>query len=329
MSFTRVEQNGVEFYTLNATGESGMSIRGLARLCNVDDKTVSQLLRNSVRGLTRSKRLEALKDKEIYCGVRKARKANVIRAEVCGIVIGYYAFESRQKTAEAQYAFEKFAIMGIEGWIQNITGWKSGRPMIEATPESVIQYINAHLKPNLIAASVDVEGVIEIIKEAGFSATGLRIYFYLEMKMLQEEEPTLSTICADLNISPATFKKWLPQIQEWSGVAHWLDLTKRQGPERAIQERLHQELGGEMEAWTAIGPVDLVTPTEIIEIKRIEDWKTAVGQVLTKSQTYPQHKKRIHLFGESSQQLKKIISNCQAFEVVVTFERLNLKTAAT
>jgi hypothetical protein len=105
-------------------------------------------------------------------------------------------------------------------------------------------------------------------------------------------------------------------------------VKKRQGPERAIQERLHQELGGEMEAWTAIGPVDLVTPTEIIEIKRIEDWKTAVGQVLTKSQTYPQHKKRIHLFGESSQQLKKIISNCQAFEVVVTFELLNLKTAA-
>jgi hypothetical protein len=58
MSFTRVEQNGVEFYTLDATGESGMSIRGLARLCLVNDKTISQLLRNSLRGLTRSKRLE-------------------------------------------------------------------------------------------------------------------------------------------------------------------------------------------------------------------------------------------------------------------------------
>jgi hypothetical protein len=309
MSFTRVEQNGVEFYTLNATGESGMSISGLARLCGVRHQALVQVLQRIPARKTQSKWLQPLVEKDLHLQVNSVSGAKILTAEVCTAIIGYYAFESRNRTKEAQYAFEKFAHMGMERWIQNTTNWNPTLPSA-FTHESVRKYINDHLKPNLI------------------SATGLRIYFYLEMKMLQEEEPTLSTICADLNISPATFKKWLPQIQEWSSVAHWLDLTKRQGPERAIQERLHQELGGEMEAWTAIGPVDLVTPTEIIEIKRIEDWKTAVGQVLTKSQTYPQHKKRIHLFGESSQQLKKIISNCQAFEVVVTFERLNLKTAA-
>jgi hypothetical protein len=81
-----------------------------------------------------------------------------------------------------------------------------------------------------------------------------------------------------------------------------------------------------MEARTPIGPVDLLTKTEIIEIKAIEDWKTAFGQVVTKGLSYPTHQKRIHLFGISSSILKKITAHCQPFDVLVTFEKLPVPT---
>ncbi|NKB17286.1 MAG: hypothetical protein HC770_02850, partial [Pseudanabaena sp. CRU_2_10] len=44
MNITRVERDGVEFFTINATGESGMSESGLARLCGVTQQAISKLL---------------------------------------------------------------------------------------------------------------------------------------------------------------------------------------------------------------------------------------------------------------------------------------------
>jgi hypothetical protein len=46
MNITRVERDGVEFFTIDATGESGMSESGLARLCSVDRKSVSKFIRD-------------------------------------------------------------------------------------------------------------------------------------------------------------------------------------------------------------------------------------------------------------------------------------------
>jgi hypothetical protein len=47
MSFTRVEQDGVEFYTLTSNGASGMSIAGLARLCDVNYFIIRYLLQRT------------------------------------------------------------------------------------------------------------------------------------------------------------------------------------------------------------------------------------------------------------------------------------------
>jgi hypothetical protein len=323
MSFTRVVEDGVEFYTRKSDGASGMSIIGLSRLCKVKDTTISRLLRSIALHLVRSERLERFAGQDLYLCINGPRGAKIVRAEVCSAIVRYYAFESDAKTEEALYSYEKFADMGMEAWIQKITGWT---PQIasEPTREAIEKYINDQLPENCVASAVEVDGVLEIIQKAGFSATGLRIYFYLEMRMLKGEQPDLNQICQDLNIAHSTFKKWLPKIQAWSGVAKWLELPCRRGPERQIQLRLHKELGGDMEAYTPIGPVDLVTKTEIIEIKRVEDWKTAFGQA--KSHSFPKHAKRIHLFGESSKQLKKITAHCQMFDVMVTFEKVVLES---
>jgi hypothetical protein len=323
MSILRVEQDGVEFFTLTETGESGMSISGLARLCGVSETSIRSFLkRNEVRTLEAKKRLEVFQAKDFQFEPSWWKTIRIVSSDICGRVIEHYAYESKQKrTAEALYAYRKFAQMGINAWIQDITGWQIPQSIpLEPTLENVTKYIEDHIIPGRTASAVDAEGVIEIIQKAQFSATGLRLFLYLEMKMLLEEQPGMAIICDDLNISPLTVKKWLPKIQAWSNVACWLKFSGRKGPERLIQERLHRELGGDMEVATPIGPIDLVTPTEIIEIKRIEEWKTAFGQVISKSQTFPKHNKRIHLFGESSKQLKKITTHCHPFEVTVTFE---------
>ncbi|NKB16929.1 MAG: hypothetical protein HC770_00405 [Pseudanabaena sp. CRU_2_10] len=49
MNITRVERDGVEFFTINATGESGMSESGLARLCGVTHQAINKLLQNQLQ----------------------------------------------------------------------------------------------------------------------------------------------------------------------------------------------------------------------------------------------------------------------------------------
>ena len=45
MNITRVERDGVEFFTIDETGESGMSESGLARLCGVTRVAVNKVVR--------------------------------------------------------------------------------------------------------------------------------------------------------------------------------------------------------------------------------------------------------------------------------------------
>jgi hypothetical protein len=322
MSFTRVEQNGLEFYTLKANGASGMSIAALARLCGVERESIRKVLKRLHGTKTTSKWLNRVVGKPLYLAPELLGMAKVIRADVCFAIVGYYAFESDQKPEEAPYAFDKFALMGMEDWIHGITGWQPEAKATELTEDLVAEFIEARLTPGGIAAEVNAEAVIVMLKQCKFTGAGYRLYFYLEMMHLQNAQPSMEQICADLNIAPSTFKKWLPQVHTWSHCADWLQLKHRSGHEYPIQLRLHAELGGKMEAFTPIGPVDLVTSTEVIEIKRIEDWKEALGQVMAKAQSFPELSMRIHLFGESSKILKKITKHCQFLDVTVTFETI-------
>lgn len=66
--------------------------------------------------------------------------------------------------------------------------------------------------------------------------------------------------------------------------------------EQAVQDRLCRTFGGSKEVKCGAGFIDLLTDTEIIEIKRASKWKSAVGQILAYGNFYPSHAKRIHLF---------------------------------
>jgi hypothetical protein len=330
MSILRVVEDGVEFFTHISNGACEMSETGMARICDITQQSMNEKIQVALTGKLDSECLKEFVDKDLRSQVTLVidgvtMNVNLYPSNFCAAIIEHYAFESRHKTKAALFAYRKFARIGIDAWIQGITGWK---PELQLTFEAVEKFISDRLGKGLMAAAVHPGEVIKMLQECGFSAAGLRLSFYLEMRSLQDQSPDVETICQDLKISRSTFKKWLPEIQDWSRCADWIKLPTRQGPERIIQLRLHKELGGKMEAYTPIGPVDLVTKTEIIEIKKIEDWKTAFGQVVAKSQTFPSHTKRIHLFGESSKQLKKITAHCHPFDVMVTFEKATIAAVA-
>ena len=122
-SIIRQVEDGVEFYTVEATGESGMSVRGLAKLCGVEHSTISRLISNLVRD-TAPKRLKALVGNDLNL-VREfsknGGKVTVIRSEACSLIIKHYAFEGSEI---AEYSLERFTTSGINTWIQDITGWQ-------------------------------------------------------------------------------------------------------------------------------------------------------------------------------------------------------------
>ena len=64
----------------------------------------------------------------------------------------------------------------------------------------------------------------------------------------------------------------------------------------------------------------MLTETELIEIKVVNRWKDAIGHILAKSEKYPNHQKRLHLFGYQDPILENIQEVCDRLDIRVTFE---------
>jgi hypothetical protein len=92
-------------------------------------------------------------------------------------------------------------------------------------------------------------------------------------------------------------------------------------PEKRVQAYLHEKLGGSKEVKTPLGRIDLLTDSEIIEIKLFKNWKSALGQVLVYAKFYPSHQKRLYLFERKVPlQLNLIKDACADYGVLVDFE---------
>lgn len=119
----RVEEDGVEFFTVTTSGESGMSYSGLAKLSGVDKTTVGRLVANLLQDQA-PKRLKPWIGKELHLMqdfVKRGGKVKILRSDFCASAIKHYAFEGSEI---AEYSLEKFTAPGITSWIQEITGWK-------------------------------------------------------------------------------------------------------------------------------------------------------------------------------------------------------------
>lgn len=133
MNIIRSIQNGVEFFTVQETGESGMSVSGLARLCGISHQAITKLLNEGLATRNLPESLKPLLGMALTLTTKSdIHNVSVIRDEVCACVIEYYAFDSRKTTDEARYAYRKFARDGIRGWIQQINKWQLQQPTIKA-----------------------------------------------------------------------------------------------------------------------------------------------------------------------------------------------------
>jgi len=107
----------------------------------------------------------------------------------------------------------------------------------------------------------------------------------------------------------------------------WLSLPNKDSAklkgveEHRIRNRLHRELGGNVEVDTPAGKIDLLTPSEVIEVKALKSWKTAIGQVIVYGRYYPHHQKRIHLFGKAGYSVLEVIDeHCGRLGITLTLE---------
>lgn len=94
---------------------------------------------------------------------------------------------------------------------------------------------------------------------------------------------------------------------------------KSDNKETFYQNLLHKELGGKKEVNTPAGRIDLLTDTELIEIKKYEKWKSAIGQLLSYSHFYPAHKKILALFGNSDKNNKSLTTICEELDIIIRY----------
>ncbi len=137
----------------------------------------------------------------------------------------------------------------------------------------------------------------------------------------------ISKLAWAIGTSERQVNRLLRRLKDIGILPKWVVLkdTNNSNTEQQIRERLHQELGGLKEVPTPAGRIDLLTDKEIIEIKTVSDWKAAIGQVVAYSGFYPEHRKRIHLFGRNGATVNATAATiCLELDIIMTFEEVEL-----
>jgi hypothetical protein len=120
---------------------------------------------------------------------------------------------------------------------------------------------------------------------------------------------------------------WVPPWEAWQPPTEPQQQKEADRPkpqqshgESYYRDKLARELGGKIEVSVSGGRIDVLTRSEVIEVKAARAWKGALGQVLIYGKSYPQRRLRIHLFGELPLPLKEIQEHCRPFGVQVSWE---------
>lgn len=109
----------------------------------------------------------------------------------------------------------------------------------------------------------------------------------------------------------------------WSQVGESVhDSRKNSLVEKQIQAQIAIIENGIIEVETPHGRIDVLSDSKVIEIKNYENWKHAIGQVLTYSLFYPNKEKWIYLFNhedETDVNKSAIIDTCNKLGVNAKF----------
>ena len=96
-----------------------------------------------------------------------------------------------------------------------------------------------------------------------------------------------------------------------------LDSYNHSNKEKTIQSKLKKHLGGKIEVPTPVGKIDLLTKDKLIEIKKYDDWKCALGQLIAYSSFQPDKKKVLYLFDVGDKKLSVIKKICKDNDIKV------------
>jgi hypothetical protein len=307
MDIIRVEQDGAEFCSVVATGDSAISESGIGRLCGVSHKSIESWIEKiSVGTSPLPECLEPLRGMVFELELRGEKNSRLFLAPLCAKLIEYYAFESRRKTKEALFAYRKFAQIGIERWIQGITGW-----------------VDPNLKPPEPPKLPDINiprHAIDILKNPNnLSTNGYRLYLQLQDADRQNDRPSIAELCKQLKITRPTYHKALNLLEQLNLLPSWVVTNNRRQPERMVRDWLQSQIGGQVEAPSPDGPIDLLTDEEVVEVKAIQNWKDGIGHVLVKALNYPDHYKCLLLFGAADSNLDHIQKRCDELDIQLGF----------
>ena len=113
--------------------------------------------------------------------------------------------------------------------------------------------------------------------------------------------------------------KVVEKFERWCNQAKIKKTTKIF--ESSFRDSLAMSLGGETEVPCKSGIVDILTETEVIEVKSIKNWKDAIGQVLVYRCEFKGKNPRVHLFGRASDEYRSMVVDfCTQLNVLVSFE---------
>jgi hypothetical protein len=159
MEIIRKTEEGIEFYTVALTGQSGMSQSGLATFAGVDDSTLSRLADTLLQKAPSEflepfvgKALTLLIDDPTIDGKRQGN-LKIYKSSYCAAVLKHYSkIEEVQKRElrPATYSLIKFAEKGIDSWIQDITGWKQWQENIQPHTDVYIKRIE-HMRDHKVS----------------------------------------------------------------------------------------------------------------------------------------------------------------------------------
>ena len=133
-------------------------------------------------------------------------------------------------------------------------------------------------------------------------------------------------------VSPSLGVSMAQWVEEWKQVngnpeRFWqavgdADTYIGDNPEDEVQAFLAEQVGGEREVRCPTGVIDLLTDSLLIEVKRSEDWKGGVGQLIVYGQCYPDRIKVLYLYDGRPE--KVIRQTCRSLDIRVAWKPRHL-----
>lgn len=113
-----------ELFTIVASGESGVSIRGLARLSGLDHSTISKWFKFDLVTERLPEELRVLQGKALYLVTEikvRGKIIKAIRSDIAAEIIQYAAIDLQKP--EARESLKAFIAIGLNSFIQGSTGY--------------------------------------------------------------------------------------------------------------------------------------------------------------------------------------------------------------